>query len=254
MSVFFHVGPLKISLITVTFNAGDTIQRCIESVINQTFKNIEYIIIDGGSTDNTVQNINRYEKYIQHFSSGPDQGIYDAMNKGIAFATGSVVGMLNADDFFADNGILADVATVFEDQNVQALYGDLDFVNHMGNIFRKWRSGSYKPGIFNRGWMPPHPTFYCRRELFNKYGFYSLEYGTAADYELMARFMHKHHLNPFYLEKVMVKMKVGGASNKNLSSRVKGLLNDFKAMRKNGISLPLAAVFLKRARKLGQYL
>ena len=254
MSVFFHVRAVKISLITVTFNAGDTIQDCIESVINQTCKNIEYIVIDGGSTDTTIQVINSYGKYIHHFSSGPDGGIYDAMNKGINFATGDVVGMLNADDFFSDNRVLEDVAAVFEDKNVQVLYGDLDYIDRLGNIFRKWRSGRYTTGMFNRGWMPPHPTFYCRRELFGQYGLYSLEYGTAADYELMARFIHKHRLSPFYLQKVMVKMKIGGASNKNLSSRVKGLLSDFKAMQKNGISAPVAAVFLKRVRKLGQYL
>ncbi len=244
---------IKISLVTVTFNAGGTIKRCIESVINQTFKNVEYIIIDGGSGDNTIQIINNYKQHIQHFSSGPDAGIFDAMNKGIGFATGDIVGILNADDYFSDNGILEDVAAVFDDENVQLLYGDLDYIDHVGNIFRKWRSGGYRQGRFNWGWMPPHPTFYCRRELFAQYGSYRLEYGTAADYELTTRFMHKYRLNAFYLEKVMVKMEIGGASNKNISSRVKGLLNDFRAMRKNGISVPVAAVFLKRFRKIGQY-
>jgi glycosyltransferase involved in cell wall biosynthesis len=248
------VGAIKISLITVTFNAGSTIERCIQSVISQTHKNVEYIIVDGASTDATVQIVTKYSSYIRRFVSEPDHGIYDAMNKGINFATGDVIGMLNADDYFSDNSVLADIAGVFEDKDVLVLYGDLDYVNELGNIFRKWRSGRYTTGKFNWGWMPPHPTFYCRRELFGKYGFYSLSYGTAADYELMLRFMHKHGLNSFYLEKVIVKMKTGGASNKNLSSRVKGLVNDFRAMGHNGIRSPFITVFLKRLRKIGQYL
>ena len=248
------MGAIKISLITVTFNAGDTVERCIRSVVGQNYKNLEHIIIDGASTDATVQIINRYSNYIHHFVSEPDRGIYDAMNKGINFATGDVVGMLNADDYFSNNSVLTDIAGIFEDENIRILYGDLDFVNRAGNIFRKWRSGSYTHGKFNWGWMPPHPTFYCRRELFAEYGFYSLNYGTSADYELMMRFMHKHVLKPFYLQKVIVNMKTGGASNKNLSSRVKAFVNDFRAMGHNGINSPFITVLLKRLRKIGQYI
>lgn len=248
------MAAIKISLITVCFNASSTIERCIQSVISQTYKNIEYIIIDGASTDATDQIVNQYGNYISRFVSEPDQGLYDAMNKGIMFATGDIVGMLNADDFFPDNSVLEEIAAVFDDKNVHILYGDLDYVNHLGKIFRKWRSGRYTSGKFNWGWMPPHPTFYCRRELFSKYGFYSLYYGTAADYELMLRFIHKHHINAFYLEKVMVRMKSGGVSNKNIGTRVKGLFNDFRAMRNNGISVSFVTVFLKPLRKLGQYL
>lgn len=248
------MGAIKISLITVTFNAAATVERCIQSVIGQNYKNLEYIIIDGASTDATVQVIHRYDNYIHRFVSEPDRGIYDAMNKGINFATGDIVGMLNADDYFADNSILADIAGVFEDENIQILYGDLDFVNQAGNIFRKWRSGRYTQGKLNWGWMPPHPTFYCRRDLFREYGFYSLSYGTSADYELMLRFMYKHLLNSFYLKKVLVKMKTGGASNKNLGSRVQGLVDDFKAMRHNGIRSSFITALIKRIRKVGQYL
>jgi glycosyltransferase involved in cell wall biosynthesis len=248
------VEPIKISLITVTYNAGGTIERCIQSVISQNYKNVEYIIIDGASADNTIQIINRYQNHIHHFVSEPDEGIYDAINKGINFATGDVVGMLNADDVFTDDSVLGNVAAVFKDGRVPILYGDLDYVDGAGKIFRKWRSGRYSHGKYNWGWMPPHPTFYCRRELFNEIGFYSLGYGTAGDYELLSRFMHKHRFNAFYLKKVMINMKIGGASNKNLSSRVKGLINDFRAMRNNEIRVPLIAVLLKRIRKIGQYM
>jgi glycosyltransferase involved in cell wall biosynthesis len=248
------VGDIKISLITVTFNAGNTIERCIQSVISQTYKNVEYIIIDGASTDVTLQIVKSYSNHIHRIVSEPDKGIYDAMNKGIAFATGDIVGMLNADDFFSDTSVLTAIAGVFEDETVQLAYGDLDYINQLGNIFRKWRSGRYTAGKFNWGWMPPHPTFYCRTTLFGEYGGYSLDYGTAADYELMLRFMHKHSLRSFYLKKVIIKMKTGGASNKNLSSRVKGLTNDFRAMSRNGVGLPIVAVILKRLRKIGQYI
>jgi len=132
------------------------------------------------------------------------------MNKGISLATGDVVGMLNADDFFSDIDALSWVAKAFEDKNIQLLYADLDFVNASGKIFRKWRSGKYKQGAFNFGWMPPHPTFYCRRELFEHYGNYRLDLGTSADYDLMLRFIHVKNINPFYLERVMVTMEAGG--------------------------------------------
>jgi glycosyltransferase involved in cell wall biosynthesis len=248
------VGATKISLITVTFNAGGTIEQCIRSVIGQNYENVEYIVIDGASTDNTIQIINQYRNHIHHFVSEADKGIYDAMNKGIKFATGDVVGMLNADDVFSNNNVLADIAAVFEDKSVRILYGDLDYVTEAGKIFRKWRTGRYTQGKYNWGWMPPHPTFYCRRELFDDYGLYGLDFGTAADYELMARLMHKYRINAYYLEKVIIDMKTGGTSNKNLGSRVKGLIGDLKAMSSSGIRAPFITVLLKRVRKIGQYL
>jgi glycosyltransferase involved in cell wall biosynthesis len=248
------VQDLKISLITVSYNAEKTISRCIESVIRQNFKNIEYIVIDGGSSDKTTQIINRYKTHISLFLSEPDEGIYDAMNKGIKMASGHIVGMLNADDYFADDDILNTIAWTFNNQkNTDILYGDLDYVNSQSKIIRKWRSGEFSHKMFNWGWMPPHPTFYCKRGLFQKYGFYSLEYGTAADYELMIRFMYYNKINTFYLKKIMIKMNTGGASNKNIISRVKGLLFDYKAMSNNAISLPLITLIFKPLRKIFQY-
>lgn len=244
---------LKISLITVSYNAENTISRCIESVIRQTFKNIEYIVIDGGSTDKTTEIINRYKTQISLFLSEPDEGIYDAMNKGIKMASGHIIGMLNADDYFADNDILTTIAQAFNQENTEILYGDLDYIDSQNKIIRKWRSGEFSHKMFNWGWMPPHPTFYCKRGLFQKYGFYSLEYGTAADYELMLRFMYHHKLNAFYLKKVMIKMNIGGVSNKNIKGRVKGLLFDYKAMNNNNILIPLIALIFKPLRKIIQY-
>jgi glycosyltransferase involved in cell wall biosynthesis len=247
------VQDLKISLITVTRNAEKTIGRCIKSVIDQNFTNIEYIIIDGGSTDKTIPIITQYARDISYFISEPDDGIYDAMNKGIKLASGDIIGMLNADDFFSDDEVLAAVAGELGKNDVDIVYGDLDYINAKGNIVRKWRSKSYKDGLFNWGWMPPHPTFYCKRNLFGILGLYSLEYGTAADYELMLRYMHLNMVRSSYIKKVMVKMSVGGASNKNYRNRVKGLLYDLKAMRNNGIKAPVLALLFKPLRKIVQY-
>lgn len=245
---------LKISLITVVFNAERSISRCIESVLQQTYDNVEYIIIDGASTDETIPIIDQYRHRVSHVLSEPDRGIYDAMNKGIKLATGDIIGMLNADDVFADFNILSNVARAFMQQQADIIYGDLDFINENGRIVRKWRSGFYTLNSFNRGWMPPHPTFYCKRNLFEKFGFYSLEHGTAADYELMLKFMYRNKLPAFYLKTVMVKMKIGGKSNKSFGNRVKALFFDLKAMRRNGIPVPAITLIAKPLRKVMQYM
>lgn len=244
---------MKISLITVVFNSQSTIERCIISVLRQKFNNFQYIVIDGGSTDATVDIINKYHDKIDFFVSEPDKGIYDAMNKGISVATGDVIGTLNADDFFAYDDVLDEVAGAFTSRHVDALFGNLDFLDGEGKVVRKWRSGPYKPGLFNYGWMPPHPTFYCRRELFAKYGSYSLDFGSAADYELMLRFIHAHKVRVIYLDKIMIKMVMGGVSNRSLSNRLNALNNDLKAMRKNGIAFPLLTIICKPLRKISQF-
>ena len=240
---------LVISLVTVCFNAEATIERCISSAINQSFKNLEYIIIDGGSTDNTLNIVKKFQDRISIIISEPDGGIYDAMNKGIKNANGQIVGMLNADDYFANSDILREVASAFDSQNTDIVYGDLDFVTSEGKIVRKWRSGKYFSGIFNWGWMPPHPTFYCKKDLFNKLGVYSLDFGTAADYELMARFMHLNKPKVSYIKMVLVKMQVGGVSNKSLRGYVKTIAFNYKAMIKNEIFVPFLTITLKAAAK-----
>jgi glycosyltransferase involved in cell wall biosynthesis len=244
---------LKVSLITVVYNAQDTIARCIESVISQKCPDIEHIIIDGGSTDNTLQVINQYRSSISHFVSEPDKGIYDAMNKGIKLATGQIIGTLNADDCLAGTDVLSAVSRVFTENDTDAVYGNLLIVGPTGKIKRKWNSKQCGPNSFNRGFMPPHPTFYCKRELFEKLGFYSLQYGSAADYELMLRFMHLHKIKNIYINKVMVMMQGGGVSNRSLINRVKAWSFDLKAMRQNNIAVPVLALVLKPLRKIYQY-
>lgn len=244
---------MTISLITVVFNAENTIGRCIQSVISQSYKKVEYIIIDGSSTDKTVQIINNYRAHVTHLVSEPDTGIYDAMNKGIRLATGDVIGTLNADDAFADENVLQLIADTFSRNDTQITFADLDFIDEKDRIVRKWRSGNYTHGKFNLGWMPAHPTFYCKRELFDRFGLYNLTYGTAADYELMVRFMHLHCAKAFYIKKVIILMKKGGISNQNLLSHVKGLRHDFRAMRNNGIFFPFFTILFKPLRKIRQF-
>jgi len=252
--LFSKVKDFKISLITVTYNAEATISRCIESVIAQNHHNLEYIIIDGCSTDNTLQIINQYKDFVDVFISEPDKGVYDAMNKGILNASGDIIGMLNADDFFADNNVLDCISAAFAAQETSIVFGDLHYINAQGKIIRNWKSNNYVQGKYNWGWMPPHPSFYCKRELFERFGFYSLDYGTAADYELMLRFMHLNKVEGFYLNKVLVKMQCGGMSNKNPMSRIKAWRFDLKAMYENDITFPLLTLFIKPLRKIGQYL
>lgn len=242
-----------ISIITVSFNAEQTIERCISSVINQKFNKIEYLIIDGGSTDGTKKIINKFTDKIKIVVSEPDKGIYDAMNKGIKLATGDIIGMLNADDFFADENILSHVADAFNLHNPDVLYGDLDYVDSSNKVIRSWKSGNYIHGMFNWGWMPPHPTFYCKKSYFEKFGCYSLNYGTAADYELMARFLHFNKLSTYYLKKVMVKMELGGASNNSIYNRMKVIKSDYNAMVKNGIRFAVISILLKPLRKITQF-
>jgi len=245
-------GP-KISIITVVYNAQNTIERSINSVLGQNFKNIEYIIVDGGSTDGTREIIENYREKINGFISEPDKGIYDAMNKGIALATGDVIGTINADDYFADNDVLYNIAKVFAEQDTAILYGNLDYIDLNDKIVRKWRSGKYSKGMFNWGWMPPHPTFYCKKSLFEKLGVYKLDYGSAGDYELMLRFIHLNDINAYYLNMVLIKMVVGGVSNKSLSNRVQAMRFDLKAMRNNNIFLPMVTILFKPLRKIAQF-
>lgn len=248
------MAAIKISVITVTYNAAATISRCIESVISQEYPNLEYIIIDGGSKDNTLAEIDKYRDKISLVVSEPDKGIYDAMNKGIKYATGSVVGIINADDQLADDQVIAAVAEAFSNKDTEAVYGDLDYIDQQDKVLRKWRSGGYYHGRFNLGWMPPHPTFYAKKKLFEEYGYYKLNFGTAADYELMSRFIHARRVKVDYVPKVLVKMMQGGVSNQNFGNRLNAWSNDLRAMRNNGIAIPIMAIVLKPLRKLTQFI
>lgn len=246
---------MKISIITVTLNSEKYIADCIQSVINQTYKNIEHIIIDGKSSDNTISIINEYQPYLAHMISETDRGMYDAINKGIELATGDVIGILNSDDMLASEDVISKIADCFMNKETETIYGDLLFVEpeDINEITRFWKGVSYKKSRFRYGWMPAHPTFYMRRDLIEKYGNYENHYFTAADYEFMARYLYKHNVNATYLPMTIVRMRTGGASNGNLKRRLRANRRDYLAMKKNNIPFPFFVSILKPISKLHQY-
>ncbi|GIU70084.1 MAG: glycosyl transferase [Candidatus Woesearchaeota archaeon] len=246
---------LKISIITVSYNSAKTIEQTIQSVLSQRYSNVEYIIIDGASQDETLSIIEKYRNKISVVISEKDNGIYNAMNKGIKLATGDIIGILNSDDFYVDENVLNDVATLFEHNKADAVYADLQYVDAIDTrkIKRNWKSGKYKPGDFLFGWMPPHPTFFVKKELYQKYGLFNEELKSAADYELMLRFIHKHQISIDYLPRVIVKMRSGGHSNITTKNRIKANLEDRKAWELNGLKPFFFTLFLKPLRKLNQF-
>jgi glycosyltransferase involved in cell wall biosynthesis len=246
---------LKISIITVVYNGAAYIADAIRSVLGQDYPHVEYIVVDGNSRDNTVDIINSFASKIDHFVSEPDNGIYDAMNKGLALASGDIVGILNADDIYANCHILSQVARKFQTTACEALYGDLVYVeaNQVDRIVRYWKTGEYYQGAFVDGWMPPHPTFFVRRGVYERLGNFNTSLRTAADYELMLRFMYVHQINVAYLPQVMIKMREGGASNATLKGRLLAHQEDRKAWQLNNRQPKFYTLYLKPLKKIKQY-
>ena len=228
---------MKISIITVVWNNERTIKNCIDSILSQTYQNIEYIIVDGKSTDRTVEIINSYGEKISKFISEKDKGIYDAMNKGISMASGEIIGILNSDDFYTDEKTI--IANEFITKNIDATFSDLDYVSfeNENKITRKWRSTPYYENAFINGWHPAHPTFFVRKEIYDKYGNFDLDFAISADFEIMLRFIEKYKIKTSYIPKVLVKMREGGASNQSIKNILKGNANVRKAFHKNEIKL-----------------
>ncbi len=249
---------MKLSIITVAFNAEATIAEAVASVIGQkrTGYELEYIIVDGASADGTVAALEPYRSGIAHIISEPDSGLYDAMNKGIAAATGDVIGILNADDTYAHDGVLAAVAKRFGATGTEALYGDLDYVakDGSGRVVRRWRSGKMEPRSFLQGWMPPHPTFFLARCMYAMHGGYSLKLQSAADYELMLRMLYKHEVSATYLPDVLVKMRTGGVSNASWGNRLRANREDRRAWRMNGLRPMPWTLVMKPLRKVVQWI
>ncbi len=246
---------LKISIITVVYNAEQFLRDCIQSVLAQDYADLEYILIDGNSTDASFEIAKAYQNEISVLISEPDKGMYDALNKGIGMATGEVIGILNADDMLADSGVITAVAKMFQEPSVEAVYGDLNYVapHEVAKVQRKWRSAPSSPKDLALGWMPAHPTLYIRTELFKAYGPYRLNYGSAADYELMLRYCYTHEMNTRYLPLLMVNMRNGGMSNQSTAHRYRALLSDYSALKHNKIPFPLLVLALKKMRKVKQF-
>ncbi|XPV67633.1 MAG: glycosyltransferase family 2 protein [Halarcobacter sp.] len=245
---------MKVSIITVVWNNKRTINECIESVLSQTYDNIEYIIIDGESTDGTVNIIKSYGDKIDKFISEKDKGLYDAMNKGIRLATGDIVGILNSDDFYKSNDILEIVSKEFKNKDIDCLYGDLEYVdaNNTDKIVRYWKSKEFEYGLFQKGWHPAHPTFFIKRECYDKYGVFNLDFKISADYEIMLRFLERYKFKSSYINKTFVKMRVGGESNRNLSNILKANFESYKAWNVNELYINPLMFLLKPLSKVLQ--
>jgi glycosyltransferase involved in cell wall biosynthesis len=247
---------MKISIVTVCLNSDETIEDTIKSVLNQSYDDIEHIIVDGESSDGTLSIIEKYRDKISKYVSEPDKGLYDAMNKGIKLVTGDVVGFLNADDFYANNDVIKKIAGVIQDKDVDCCYGDLEYVSpdNPDKTIRRWKSQSYRNGLFRQGWHPPHPTFFAQKNAFDKYGTFDLNYSIGADYELMLRFLQKYNMKTEYIPHVLVKMRNGGKSNKNMRQIIKANIECYRAWKKNGLKVTPLIMLNKPASKLVQFL
>ena len=247
---------MKITIVTIAFNAEATIADAVASVISQKRDgfDLEYIVVDGASSDGTLDAIEPYRNQINQLISEPDQGLYDAMNKGLRAATGDFVGILNADDLYAGDDVLQKVAAQLSASGADSLYGDLVYVDRHATerVTRRWVSGTFHPRSFLRGWMPPHPTFFMRRDAVDQFGEFSLKLSSAADYELMLRMLCKHGLSTVYLPEVLVRMRVGGMSNASWGNRWRANREDREAWRMNGLRPWPWTVWMKPLRKLPQ--
>lgn len=241
---------MKISIVTAVFNRAETIADALQSINSQSYQNVEHIIQDGGSDDGTLEIIENFKASSAKLFSETDDGIYDAINRGISRASGDIVGLMHSDDFFAHNSVLDSVAEAFRDGEVDGVYGDLDYVSasDSGKVVRHWRSGAYTPALLKRGWMPPHPTLYLRRDVFDRWGTYDTSMSIAADYEAVLRYLVKGKIRLRYIPEVLVKMRTGGESNRSMSRILRKSHEDYTALRRygvGGINTLLAKNFLK---------
>lgn len=250
---------MKVSLITVTFNSGMTLRDTIQSVLSQSFPDIEYILVDGLSQDRTIKIVKEYEPLFQNrlkWVSEKDSGLYDAMNKGIRMGTGDIIGIINSDDFYFRNDVITKIVEAFNDNNVQAIYGDVRFVNpnNLDRTVRYYSSKRFVPSLFRFGFMPAHPTFFTYRKYFDQFGYYKTNYKIAADYELLLRFLYVHRLKSKYLPLDFMKMRTGGTSTASIRSNI--LLNKeiVRACKENGIWTCYPLLLLKYLVKIFEFI
>ncbi len=243
----------KISIITACYNSKDTIADAVYSVSTQTYENIEYIIIDGGSDDGTLDIINQHKDKISKLVSEPDNGIYDALNKGIKLASGDIIAFLHADDIYYDNDSIKRAMQLFDEKQTDSVYADLQYVakDDLNKIIRHWKSGEFKISKLKKGWMPPHPTFLVKRRVYETYGLFDTNFRIAADYDIILRFLGKYKISTAYLPQVMIRMRVGGASNRSLKNIILKSKEDVKALKKTQIG-GWFVVFMKNITKIPQ--
>ncbi len=247
--------PVSISIITAVFNRASTIAGALESVQQQTYAPIEHLVIDGGSSDGTLAVVEGCKDPRIHMTSEPDHGIYDALNKGIRAARGEVIGLVHSDDWLAHERVLEVIARAFEDPAIDGVYGDLEYVSasNPARVIRYWKSGAYHPGRLKQGWMPPHPTLYLRREVFERYGLYDTGFQISADYDAILRYLARGRINLAYIPEVLVKMRVGGESNRSIGRIFQKSQEDLRALRRNGVG-DLGALAAKNLRKVDQFI
>lgn len=247
---------MKVSIITITYNSSATVEDTLRTVVSQDYPNLEYIIIDGKSKDKTLEIVEKYKHGIAKVVSEKDKGLYDALNKGIKQATGDIIGMLHSDDLYANDQVISKVVKKFEeDPTIEGVYADLVFVNRndVNKVMRTWNSGEYEEDAFVRGWMPPHPTFFVKKECYEKFGGFNTELKLSADYELMLRLIHKNKIKLAYLNEVIVKMRMGGVSNVSFFVKLKANIEDKMAWKLNGMKPGVLTMLMKPLRKIGQY-
>lgn len=248
---------MKVSIITATYNSEKTLRDTIESVMSQDYSDIEYIIVDGKSKDHTLDIVQEYRNRIATVVSEPDKGIYDAMNKGIRLATGDLIGILNSDDFFIDAHVISQIVEAFEEEpSLEGVHANLYYVkqDEPSKVVRHWVSSEYKPGSFFKGWHPAHPTLYLRREVYQKYGLFDLNFPLAADFELMLRLFECKRIRTRYLDFTMIRMRLGGATSKDYSNLKKNTRECIRAFQCNNLKVPLLYPFYRLLPKLLQYM
>ena len=243
---------MKVSIITISFNSAKTIDETLSSVSKQTYGNIQHIIIDGGSSDKTLHICKKYS-HISKIISEKDKGVYDAFNKGIKHSTGDIIGFLNSDDTFDNKNSIEQIVNGFE-KNTDAIFGNLKFYNENDKIVRRWVSKPFKKGMFKIAWMPPHPTFYCRKKVYDKYGYYNDSFKIAGDFELMLRFMECYSINTRFLSKNLIRMKPGGISNSGLISKIQILKEEFEAFKINKLNINRFTYLFNKVLKIKEFI
>jgi glycosyltransferase involved in cell wall biosynthesis len=247
-------APLRISVITAVRNRIATVGEALDSVISQSWPDLQHIVIDGVSTDGTLELLEGRRNDIAVLVSERDSGIYEALNKGLALATGEVIGLMHSDDIYADERVLADVAAAFADPKIDAVYGDLEYVSKddTSRVIRRWRSGEYSRARLAQGWMPPHPTLYLRCHVIERWGGFDASFRISADYDAILRYFGQGRIRPEYVPRVLVKMRVGGESNRSPGRVLRKSREDYRALRRNGIG-GFGTLIRKNISKVGQF-